>query len=326
MGFVAHEHLAAAVTNAGGVGFLGATPDPPASLTVMVERLRQLTSGPFGIDLICADLPQGPATTDEHVERCVELGVGLVAFHHDLPPRRWVERLVGAGARVWMQASSVELARAAVERGVHGIVAQGAEAGGHCRSTTPLHELVCQVRERFPDLLLLAAGGIATGEQVASALRSGADGVWVGTRLIASEEAHAHAEYKRRLVTSTGATLVTTAFGPEWPGERYRLLALRTVRQWAGREHEIPSPPPAPAIIGQMRLFPHSANLAYPMPKFSAVPPTPESSGDWEEMAMPAGQSVGLIREILPAADIVDEMMADARRILATTDVDAAVI
>jgi nitronate monooxygenase len=324
MGFVAHEHLAAAVTNAGGIGFLGASPDPPASLTVMVERLRQLTSGPFGIDLICADLPQGAAATDEHIERCLELGVRLVAFHHDLPPRRWVERLAGAGARVWMQASSVELVRAALELGVDGIVAQGAEAGGHCRSTTPLRELVCQVRERFPDVLLLAAGGIATGEHVAAALQSGADGVWVGTRLIASEEAHAHAEYKRRLVTSTGETLVTTAYGPEWPGEHYRLLALRTVREWAGREHEIPTPPPAPAIIGQTRLFPHSANLAYPMPMFSAIPPTPESIGDWEEMAMPAGQSVGLIRAIMPAADIVEEMMADARTLLAATHADAS--
>ena len=140
MGFVAHEHLAAAVTNAGGIG------------------------------------------------------VRLVAFHHDVPPRRWAERMAGAGARVWMQASSVDLVRAAVELGVDGIVAQSAEAGGRRRSTTPLRELVCQIRERFPDVLLLAAGGIATGQHVAAALQSGADGVWVGTRLVASAEAHARSE------------------------------------------------------------------------------------------------------------------------------------
>src|SRR5262245_33954520 len=122
MGFVAHERLAAAVTNAGGLGFLGASPDPPESLHVMVQRLRRLTSGPFGVDLICADLPQGPATTDAHIRGCVDLEVQLVAFHHDVPPRRWVDELHTAGARVWMQVSSVELARAAMDAGMDGLV------------------------------------------------------------------------------------------------------------------------------------------------------------------------------------------------------------
>ena len=324
MGFIAHERLAAAVTNAGGLGFIGATPDPPASLPAMVQQLRQHTTGPFGVDLICADLPQGPATTDEHIEHCLELGVKLVAFHHDAPPRRWVERLAAAGARVWFQASSIELASAAVELGVDGVIAQGSEAGGHCRSTVPRDELVTQLRGRFPELLLLAAGGIASGQQVASALEAGADGVWVGTRLVASEEANAHPEYKRRLVESTGETLVSTAFGPEWPNERYRMLALRTVRNWAGREHEIPNPPPGPAVIGQTRLFPHSVNLEYAMPKFSAIPPTPETTGDWEEMAMPAGQSVSFIRAVQPAAEIVEEMMTAARALLERVAVDRA--
>lgn len=316
MGFVAHEQLAAAVTNAGGLGFLGASPDLPDSLPVMVQRLRQLTDGPFGVDLICADLPQGPATTDEHVKRCVDLRVKLVTFHHDIPPRRWVQRLADAGARVWMQASSLALADAALDLGVDGIVAQGAEAGGHSRSTTPLAALLGSIRERFPDLLLLAAGGIATGERVAAALRAGADGVWVGTRLVASREANAHPEYQRRLVEAAGETLVTTAYGPEWPNQPYRLLPVRNVRTWAGREHEIPDPPPGPPVIGHTRLFPHSLNLPYEMPKFSALPPTPQTTGDWEEMALPAGQGVGLVRDVKPAGEIVQDMMAQAHALL----------
>jgi nitronate monooxygenase len=316
MGFVAHEQLAAAVTQAGGLGFLGASPDPPPSLPVMVQRLRQLCDGPFGVDLICADLPQGPATVDEHIELCVELGVQLVAFHHDPPPRRWVQRLAAAGARVWMQASSLDLAAAALELGVDGIVAQGMEAGGHSRSTTPLAELLVRVRERFPDALLLAAGGISTGERAAAALRAGADGVWVGTRLVASREAHAHPEYQRRLVEEAADTVVTTAFGPEWPGQPYRLLPSGTVRAWAGREDQIPDPPPGPAVIGHTRMFPHSLNLPYEMPKFSAVIPTPETEGDWEEMSYPAGQGVGAITEVKPAGEIVHEMMAEAQHLL----------
>src|SRR6201987_6537210 len=130
MGFIAHEHLAAAVTNAGGLVVLGASPDPAGSLAAMVERLRALTSGPFGVDFICAETGFGPATTDAHIDACVQLDVPLVVFHHDPPPARWVGTLRAAGVRVWMQASSPELATAAIGLGVNGIVAQGSEAGG----------------------------------------------------------------------------------------------------------------------------------------------------------------------------------------------------
>ena len=173
----------------------------------------------------------GPASTPEHVQVCLDAGISLVVFHHDPPPADWVRRLAVAGTRVWMQVSSVELADAAVELGVHGLVAQGREAGGHTRATVPLAELLGQLRRAHPDTPLLAAGGISEGTAVAAALRAGADGVWVGTRLVASEEAYAHPEYKERLVRSTGATVSTTAFGPEWPGQAYRLLATPLVRE-----------------------------------------------------------------------------------------------
>lgn len=317
MGFVAYSALAAAVANAGGLGMLGATPDPPASLPVMVAELRALTDRPWGVDLICADTGMGPACTDEHVDACVALGVPLVVFHHDPPPRRWVSTLAAAGARVWMQVSSVELAEAAIELGVDGLVAQGAEAGGHARGPIGLHALLGELRVRYPQRLLVGAGGIGDGAAVADAIRAGADGVWVGTRLVASVEAHAHPEYQRRLVAAAGPAVTTTAFGPEWPGQRYRLLPTARVTEWAGREHEMPDPPTVPAVIGHTRLFPHSANLPYDMPVFSAIPPTPDTTGDWDEMAYPAGDGVGAVRDVRPAGEIVAELMADAHALLA---------
>ncbi|MET0451448.1 MAG: nitronate monooxygenase, partial [Mycobacterium sp.] len=204
MGFIAHEQLAAAVTNAGGLGVLGASPDPAESLVVMVEQLRTLTSGPFGVDLICADIGFGPASTDAHIDACVQMDVPLVVFHHDPPAARWVSTLRAAGIRVWMQASSPELAAAAIGLGVNGIVAQGSEAGGHARGRIPLHALLRAIRHKWPDLLLLGAGGISDGTVAAAALRAGADGVWVGTALVAAVEANAHPEYKRRLIDSPG--------------------------------------------------------------------------------------------------------------------------
>jgi nitronate monooxygenase len=316
MGFIAHEQLAAAVTNAGGLGVLGASPDPADSLIVMVERLRALTSGPFGVDLICADTGFGPASTDDHIDACVQLGVPLVVFHHDPPPFHWVRTLRAAGVPVWMQASSPEIAAAAIELGVDGIVAQGSEAGGHARGRIPLHPFLRAVRHKWPDMLVLAAGGISDGALAAAALGWGADGVWVGTALVAAEEANAHQEYKRRLVDSPGRTVRSTAFGPEWPDQPYRLLATPAVLSAEAGGGGVDLHQHGP--IGRTRLFPHSANMSYDMPIRSTLPPTPETSGDWESMAYPAGEGVGAVRTIAPAADIIRRMMNRAYEILAT--------
>ena len=316
MGFIAHEQLAAAVTNAGGLGVLGASPDPADSLPVMVERLRALTSGPFGVDLICADTGFGPASTDGHISACVELDVPLVVFHHDPPPARWVSTLRAAGILVWMQASSPELSSAAIELGVNGIVAQGSEAGGHARGRIPLHALLRTIRHKWPDMLLLGAGGISDGTAAAAALRAGADGVWVGTALVAAVEANAHPEYKRRLINSPGQTLRTNTFGPEWPDQPYRLLATPAVL--SAEESVRGAQPQRHDCIGRTRLFPHSANTPYDMPIRSALPPTPETDGDWESMAYPAGEGVGAVQSTAPAAEIIGEMMGQAYDILTT--------
>jgi nitronate monooxygenase len=316
MGFIAHEQLAAAVTNAGGLGVLGASPDPPGSLAVMVERLRALTSGPFGVDLICADTGFGPASTDGHIDVCIRLGVPLVVFHHDPPPGRWVHTLRAADINVWMQASSLELAAAAIELGVNGIVAQGSEAGGHARGRVPLQALLAAMRHKWPDMLVLGAGGISDGAVAAAAFRAGADGVWVGTSLVVAEEANAHPEYKRRLVDSSGKTLRTNAFGPEWPDQAYQLLATRAVQS---AEADVRGAEPQQHdTIGRTRLFPHSVNMPYDLPIRSALPPTPDTSGDWESMAYPAGEGVGSVGSTAPAAEIIRDMMGQAYDLLAT--------
>jgi NAD(P)H-dependent flavin oxidoreductase YrpB (nitropropane dioxygenase family) len=316
MGFIAHEQLAAAVTNAGGLGVLGANPDPAESLPVMVERLRALTSGPFGVDLICAETGLGPACTDEHIAACVQLNVPLVVFHHDPPPARWVSALCAADIRVWMQASSPEIAAIAIGLGVNGIVAQGSEAGGHARGRIPLHALLRTIRHNWPDILLLGAGGISDGTAAADALRAGAEGVWVGTALVAAAEANAHPEYKRRLIESSGNTLRPTVFGPEWPDQFYRLLATPAVREAEATAHG--TDPQQHPTIGRTRLWPHSANMPYDLPFRSALPPTRETSGDWESMVYPAGQGVGAVRRIAPAAEIITQMMSQAYDILTT--------
>ena len=320
MAFVGTPPLAAAVADAGGIGMLGAATEGPPGVLNLIQATQALTQNLFGVNFIVDNTAFGPMTTDAHVDACINAGVKLVTFHWNPPEKRWVDALHLAGARVWFQTGLVEQALEAVTAGVDGIIAQGSQAGGHVRATTRTSVILEAVLEAVPpSLLVLAAGGISDGRDVAQVLAQGADGVWVGTRLLASIEANAHPEYKRRLVEAKGrATNHTTMFGPEWPGQRMHVLRNRVVEEWAGREDQIPSPPPPPNLIGHTTLMPYSVpgGMPYEMPKFSAMLPTVDTTGDFEEMCMPAGEGVKSIKEIKPAAQIVREMIDEARSVL----------
>lgn len=321
MGFVALPELVAAVSEAGGLGVLGVAPEPPPVFAERLSQIRALTRRPFGVDFFLATSPTlGPITVDGHIEIAVAAKVGLAVFHFGIPSPAWVTSLKSAGIPIWVQVPSPEQARAALAAGADGLVVQGREAGGHNKSTTPLHDLLREVREEVGDhVLMLAAGGIATGADVVAALAHGADGVWVGTRLVASTEAYAHPEWKRRLTHARRQdTVITTLFGPEVPCQPYRVLRNPAVDASIGQQDEICALPPTGAPIGTTLLFPGTsfATPGVPMPTFSALPPTPDTTGNFDAMGMPAGESVQHIRDVKPAARIVADMMDEARSII----------
>lgn len=317
MGFIATPALVAAVSNGGGLGVLGNGIEPPVSTQALIQQIRLATTRLFGVDFIVDDSAFGPLTTDAHIDACIAEQVRLVVFHMNLPPAAWVQRLHAAGARVWMQVSSLHQALDAAALGVDALIAQGREAGGHNRSREPGLALLRQVVGAVQPLMVLAAGGIADGAGVFRALQAGADGVWVGTRLVASTEAYAHPQYKARLLAArAGSTVTTTMFGPEYPDRPYRVLRNRVVDEFAGHEADIPSPPPPPEVIGKTLLFPGTFRQPYEMPKFSAIVPTPDTVGDFEEMGLPAGDGAALIHDIRPAAQIIARMMGDAKALL----------
>jgi enoyl-[acyl-carrier protein] reductase II len=105
----------------------------------------------------------------------------------------------------------------------------------------------------------------------------------------------------------------TCIFGPEWPDAPMRVIRNRVVAEWAGRDARTPPQPDPPQFIGTTRI----GDMEYRMPKFAAILPTPETTGDFEEMCLAAGESAGLVREIKPAGQIVSEMMQEAERVLA---------
>ena len=182
MAFIATSKLAAAVCRAGGLGTIGCAAMSPDFLREEIGRIRSATNHAFGIDIIPRFSPP------EHIEVLAQEKVPLVIFFWDDVPDAWIATLHAAGVKVWMQIGSVEEARRAIEQGVDGLVVQGAAAGGHNRSASELITLLPAVRDLDGDLLLVAAGGIGDGRGVAAALALGADGVWVGTRLLASHE------------------------------------------------------------------------------------------------------------------------------------------
>lgn len=308
MAFVGLTDLAAAVTNAGGIGVYGAGNDPPRVLAARLEAIQAQSSGPYGVDFLIATSAHGDFTTQDHIDIVAGAHVPIVVFHWNLPSAAWVTQLHAAGTKVWCQTSNVTTALQAIALGCDGIVAQGRSAGGHNRnSTVATWRLVMDMRRALPPrTIILAAGGVSSGSSLVRAIRAGADGGWAGTVFVAATESFAHPDYKARLVAADrpSDTVFTTRFGPEWPGQQQRVLRNRAIAEALTA---------APAIIGNTTLFPGVYDAPYQMPKYSAIVPTRTTVGDLEEMDMPAGsRSICDVRQVRPAADIIDDFVAGA--------------
>jgi enoyl-[acyl-carrier protein] reductase II len=317
MGFIATPPLASAVSNAGGLGQLANGAAPPEILRKLIGETRALTFRPFAVNFIIETTAFGPLATDAHLGVCIEERVPAVVFHWAPPPPEWVQMLKDAGCDVWLQTSSIAAAQAAIGSGVDIIIAQGGEAGGHVRGTTGLFTLLPRMVDAVSPAPVIAAGGIADGRGMAAALCLGAAGVCVGTRLVASVESNAHDEYKRRITEATEEDIARTCiFGPEWPDAPMRVIRNRVVREWEGKDTKTPPQPNPPQTIGKTML----GGREYAMPKFAAILPTPETTGDFEEMCLAAGESAALVTTISSAKDIVKAITKEAEQILEQQD------
>jgi NAD(P)H-dependent flavin oxidoreductase YrpB (nitropropane dioxygenase family) len=307
MAMIARPPLAAAVSNAGGLGMIGCDVSPPDILNTMIRETKALTARAFGVDLI------GDFLSDDHIEVLACERVPLAVFFWSPPTRAQVGRLRAAGTEVWMQIGSVAEAAEAVALGIDGLVVQGAEAGGHNRSEASTMTLFPRVRSLYPELPLVAAGGIADGRSMAAALCLGADAVWCGTRFLAAEEANACDAYKRRVEAAcVGDTAITGIYGPEWPDQPMRAILTDGLRAAIGREAEAVTEA-REEVMGTVTLGGECVSL----PRYSAILPMRDFEGDIEQACLTAGQSAGNIRAVLPAARIVREMSEEAEAVLA---------
>lgn len=294
-GGIAGAQLAAAVSAAGGLGTIGHA--TPQRMAAELRRARALTDRPVAANVLLplARRAHWPAVADADV---------VVTF--------WGTPVRPPGAREWWhQCGDVEEARAAVAAGADRVIAQGVEAGGHVRGRTPALELLAAVREAV-DVPVLVAGGIAERADVERALAAGAAGAVAGTRFLMSEESGAHPEYKRRLCAAS-ETVLTELFGMGWPAAPHRVLPnaatmrWRRAPAWARAANRLSAPLVArlpdgaqARLVGVQRA---GVPLLSPQPPVAGAPETLLDAG-----ALYAGETVGRIGEILPAAEIVERL------------------
>ncbi len=292
MAGVAGGALAAAVSRAGGLGFLGGG---YGEADWLERELGLLEGTRFGIGFITWSLARRPALLERAL--AARPTAVMLAFG-DIRP--FVEPIRAAGAVLICQIQTVKQAREVAALGADILVAQGTEAGGHAgaRATLPL---VPEVVDAVAPLPVVAAGGIADGRGLAAALMLGASGVLVGTRFYAAEEALADPRAKERLVAADGdATLRGPIFdiarGRDWPAPwNLRTLENTFARRW--RENP--------------------AGLRTRAARARAEVEAARAAGDFDIAPVIAGEAAGLVRKLCPAAEIVDTMVAEAAALLA---------
>ncbi|KIO51450.1 NAD(P)H-dependent flavin oxidoreductase [Flavobacterium hibernum] len=275
--------LASAVSNAGGLGLIGAGSMYPEVLREHIQKCKKATDKPFGVNI-----PMLYPNIEEIINIVIEEGVKII-FTSAGNPKTWTSFLKEKGITVVHVVSSSVFALKAQEAGVDAIVAEGFEAGGHNgRDETTTLTLIPMVKEKI-QIPIIAAGGIATGRGMLAAMVLGADGVQVGSRFAASIESSAHNNFKETIVrVKEGDTQLTLKeLAP------VRLIKNKFYQDVQELYEQCPSKEDLVQLLGRARakkgMF----------------------EGDLEEGELEIGQIAGLIHEILPVEQIIQEMVAD---------------
>ena len=287
MAWVATGELAAAVSQAGGLGVIGAGNAPADVVREEIKKVKERTDKPFGVNVMLLS-----PYVDEVVEVVVEEEVPVVTTGAG-NPAKYLDDFKSVGAKVIPVVPSVGLARRMARYGVDAIIAEGNEAGGHIGRLNTM-ALVPQIADAI-DLPIIAAGGIGDGRGLVAALSLGAEGVQMGTRFVCAEECIAHDNYKEAIINAKDRDAVVTGRST---GHPVRNLKNKLTRQIQKLEKKDADKERIEELgIGRLR---------------QAV-----IDGDVEEGSVMAGQVAGMVSEVEPAADIIDKITTQAEEILA---------
>jgi len=314
-GAAAGSELASAVSNAGGFGVLGVSGMPVGEIERRIANTRKLTDRPIGVNIIIGESEEGDRELlTDMVAAASALRIGaVILFWGD--PAPYIEPAHRHGVKVMIQVGSVEEAQAAADAGVDAVIAQGFEAGGHVRGTTSIWKLLPATVDAVEPLPVLASGGIGDGAGLAKALQMGAQGVSLGTRFVACDEAWLHPAYKQRIVESTAKdTVYNQLYDVWWPDAPHRTLRNKTLQEWEAAGQPPPGSRPGEGTsIGRRRL---STGEWIEWPRYAVGSPPPDFDGDIEYAPLWAGESCSVVNDIKPAAEIIHDLVRDAQAAL----------
>ena len=288
MGGVSYAELAAAVSNAGGYGVLGMAGTSTRFIQEQMQKVRTLTDKPFGVDLLAA--------TPDALTKAVDviIGEGASSFVAGLGvPMPIIEKLKNAGLKVMVVCGAVKHAVKAEQAGCDAVICQGGEGGGHTGLVGTL-PLIAQAVDAVK-IPVVGAGGIYDGRGLAASLALGAQGVWMGTRFIASVEAHAGDEYRRAIVEAKDEDTIRTRC---YSGKPMRVKKNSYVEDWEGRP-------------GDIQPFPQQAMISIQNQAMGGIGGQVEGL-DPDRSCFAMGQSAGGVHDVLPAGEIVRRIMAEA--------------
>jgi NAD(P)H-dependent flavin oxidoreductase YrpB (nitropropane dioxygenase family) len=303
-GGLARHELAAAISDAGGLGQISVMGGN--AIRREVAAARRMTTKPLAVNILL------PFARDQDFEAAQD--ADAVVTFWGAPKRRT--------RGVWLhQVGSVEEARAAHAAGADGVIAQGVEAGGHVRGTTPALALLEQVRDALPNgYPVLLAGGIAEPADVRVALDAGAEAAVAGTRFLLAEESRAHPGYKARLIQARD-TILTELFGLSWPG-RHRVVANAATRRWIRADDPRGAPlvrainrmtTPLARVMSERTIKQAAATQRPWLPLLSPAAATDDLPESLVEAGpLYAGETVARVDAIRPAAELVRELAAGA--------------
>lgn len=284
MAWVAEHGLAAAVSNAGGLGIIGAASAPPEVVREEIRKCKELTDNPFGVNVMLLN-----PNADEVAKIVVEEGVRVVTTGAG-NPGKYMELWKSAGVRVMPVVASVAMAKLMERAGADAVVAEGMESGGHIGSTTTI-ALVPQVADAV-EIPVIAAGGIADGRGLAAAFMLGAEGVQLGTRFVASTESIVHRNYKEKILKAKDIDSVITGAST---GHPVRSLRNQMTREYLELEREHAD-------------FMELEKLTLGSLRKAVI------EGDTVHGTLMAGQIAGLIHEEKTCAQIIEELLSTARK------------
>lgn len=293
MGGVSYGELAAAVSEAGGFGTLGMASVPPKQIREQMRIVRSLTKKPFGVDLLAAI----PESLEQTVDIIIEEGAAAFISGLGVPPPHLVKKFHDADLKVMNVAGTVKHARHAEHGGLDAVVAQGTEAGGHTGRVAGM-ALIPQVVDAVK-IPVIAAGSIVDGRGIAAAFALGAQGVWMGTRFIASAEAHAAQMYKDVIIEASDEdTIVTRCYS----GKTMRVFRNPYVMDWEKRPQDL-------------QPFPAQAAHSHKAGVMGGIGGQMEGL-DKSRSCFAMGQGAGAIVDAPPAGEIVRRIVAETEQVL----------